>query len=148
MNTKSQSDAINGKTMIWQSDAMEPVIDFGDEIRVTPTEGILEDGLYMMLLDNQNIQPPEARRLCAPAYRCIRYITRLAGGRLALAVANSSGYPELNEEVEEARYLSLWRVAGHVSVVKRNGRGFRAMSCRQPVAQAVVMRVEMGAGHE
>lgn len=118
---------------IWQSDAMEPVIDFGDEIHIMPTDGIPEDGLYMVLLDNQNIQPPQARRLCAPVYRDIRRIARQPTGRLALSVANS-GYPELNEEVDEAQFLSLWRVAGLVTVVKRNGRGFRTMGSTLPTS--------------
>ncbi len=122
--------------MIWQSDAMEPVIDFGDEIRITPTDGIPEDGLYMVLLDNRNVQPPQARRMCASVYRDIRRITRHPTGRLALSVANP-GYPELNEEVDEAQFLSLWRVAGHVSVVKRNGRGFRSMGGGCPLSSVV-----------
>lgn len=131
-----------GEKMIWQSDAMEPVIDFGDEIRIMPTDGIPEDGLYMVLLDNQDVQPPQARRLCAPVYRDIRRITRQSTGRLTLSVANP-GYSELNEEVEEAQFLSLWRVAGRVSVVQRNGRGFRSMGGRPLAAQAVASGVEM-----
>lgn len=43
--------------MIWQSDAMAPVIDFGDEIRIMPTDGIPGDSLHMVLLDGRNVQP-------------------------------------------------------------------------------------------
>ncbi|WP_417276130.1 hypothetical protein [Castellaniella sp.] len=119
--------------MIWQSDAIEPEIDFGDEIRITSTSGIQEDGLYMLLFDNRNVQPPQARQLCARVYQDIRHITRQPAGQLVLSVANP-GYPELNEEVDEAQFLSLWRIAGRVSVVKRNDRGFRTMGGHLPAA--------------
>ena len=109
----------------WLSDSMEPAIDFGDEIHVTPTcERINQDGMYMFHLVNANIQPISARKICSPVVKVIWHVSRLADGMLALQCANPS-YRDMNAMVRDCDLMRLWRIAGRVHVVRRLGRGFR-----------------------
>ena len=131
------------KKHICRSDSMEPAIDFGDTILILPTGGAINaDGMYLFLLDREHIRPKSAQRLCAPVLKVIWRVARLGDGRLALTHDNP-GYSDANSIEVEAEFLSRWRVAGRVVVRKRNGRGFRTMSDRQPTAQAVEAAIEM-----
>ena len=106
----------------WPSDSMEPAIAFGDLIRVTPTQGIEADGLYMLHYQRGRVQPPAAQHLVAEVVKVIRRVRRLEGGRLHLSY-DGAGY-QCDEVVQEADLLRWCTVAGQVSVVQRNGRGF------------------------
>lgn len=114
-------------TEIWQSDSMEPVIDFGDDIRIVPTGGrIRRNGIYMFHLPNHHVQPAAARRLCAPVVKAIWYVSRLSNGFVSLRCANPA-YREMNSDMLESELLSRWIVAGRVLMENRLGRGFRNM---------------------
>lgn len=89
-----------------------------------PTNGIEGNGVYLMELERKHIQPPEARRLCAEVVQVIRRVIRTDDGRLMLTSDNSTYGPD--ELVDEAS-LKNWHIAGTVSVVTRNGLGFRTM---------------------
>jgi len=118
-------------TMAWNSDNMEPAIEFGDEIRVIPTGGrIKADGMYLLEIDRSKIEPAAMRKLCAPVVRVVWRAERLEDGRIALTCDNP-GYHAMNDVVEEAELLMRWRVAGRVVVTERNGRGFGGFIAQQ-----------------
>lgn len=106
----------------WQSDSMEPTISFGDFIHVTPSRGIEADGLYMLHYSRDRILPAAARHLAAEVVKVIRRVRRMEGGQLHLSY-DGSGY-QCDELVVEEDLLRWCSVAGQVSVVQRNGRGF------------------------
>jgi phage repressor protein C with HTH and peptisase S24 domain len=122
MTTTNSTPDMGTSTFTWQSDSMEPTIDFGDDITVTPTGGvILGDGMYLLTIDRDNIQPPGARALCAPVLRVIWRVTRQPDGRFGLT-HDSPDYSEADSVVSQAELLRIWSVAGRVAVAKRNGR--------------------------
>ncbi len=111
--------------MIFPSDSMEPAIDFGDEIEITPTGGIQGDGLYMLHYAQAGMKPGALRHLCADVVKVVRRIERLDDGALHLSY-DGPGY-QCNEVVSEAALSGWCSIVGTVKVTQRNGRGFRAM---------------------
>ena len=106
----------------WPSDSMEPTIAFGDLISVTPTQGIEGGGVYMLIYQRSQIQPKPAQRLVSDVVKVIRRVRRLEDGRLHLSYDGAqSHYEEIVVEEDLLRWCS---VAGQVSVVQSNGRGF------------------------
>lgn len=112
------------RTMIWESPTMEPIIDFGDEITVIPTNGFEGDGVYLLKLPKHHIQPPQARRLCGEYFRVVRRVKHLADGKVLLTSDEPSW--NLHEVVNADDMLKSWIVEGKVSVSRRNGRGYHA----------------------
>lgn len=115
----------------WPSDSMEPAIAFGDLIHVIPTQGIEDDGIYMLHYPRGQIQPPEAQHLVAEVVRVIRRVRRLEAGQLHLSY-DGAGYL-CDEVVQEADLLRWCTVAGQVSVAQRNGRGFGQTDSAPPL---------------
>lgn len=125
------------ETMIFQSDSMEPAIDFGDEIEITPTDGIQGDGIYMLHYAKASMKPSALRHLCADVVKIIRRVKRLDDGALLLS---SDGFGYGCDEIVSETALAGWcRIVGTVEVVQRNGLGFRAMSAnwKAPAFEAV-----------
>ena len=127
MNNTNRTIAIEE----WESDSMEPAISFGDLIRVTPTQGIESDGMYMLHYQRGQIQPPAAQHLVAPLVKVIRRVRRLEDGRLHLSY-DGAGY-QCDEVVQEASLLRWCTVAGQVSVAQHNGRGFGQTDSAPPL---------------
>lgn len=106
---------------LWLSDSMEPTIEFGDAIAVTPTAGIEADGLYMLHYRSGSIKGP-VRHLAADVVRVIRRVRRLDDGRLHLSY-DGVGY-QCDEVVTDADLARWCTIAGKVNVARRNGRAF------------------------
>lgn len=124
MNTVQRPIAKSPFTVIeeWPSDSMEPTIAFGDLISVTPTQGIEADGVYMLIYQRSQIQPKPAQRLVSDVLKVIRRVHRLEDGRLHLSY--DGALSKCEEIVAEDDLLRWCSVAGQVSVVQSNGRGF------------------------